>query len=213
MHVRLSRTPEPKQMRVSWTSGSDVSPLVQFGSSPTSLTHTRAATVVPPYTPQEVCGEPARTMGWWDPGFALTAELDLTGEAGVTVYYRVSSNGVQSAVHSFRIAGVGPERTVAAVLTADMGATTPDHIAQHWAEGDAFLTTANMASLAEHGFDGTAVDLAFNVGDLSYATGYLAKWETFMNAVSPVTSRVPYMVTQGNHEQVSSIVGDNTSVW
>ena len=30
---------------------------------------------------------------------------------------------------------------------------------------------------------------------------YLGKWESFMNAISPVSSKVPYMVQQGNHEQ------------
>ena len=33
------------------------------------------------------------------------------------------------------------------------------------------------------------------------AQGYLGKWETFMNAIGPVSSKVPYMVQQGNHEQ------------
>jgi hypothetical protein len=47
-----------------------------------------------------------------------------------------------------------------------------------------------MAALVEQGFEGNPVDLAFCVGDLSYATGYLGKWETFMNAVGPVSSRV-----------------------
>jgi hypothetical protein len=70
-----------------------------------------------------------------------------------------------------------------------------------WAEADAFQTTANMAALVKNGFAGKAVDLAFCVGDLSYATGFLGKWETFMNAIGPVSSRVPYMVGQGNHEQ------------
>jgi hypothetical protein len=53
---------------------------------------------------------------------------------------------------------------------------------------------AAMAALVEGGFQGNPVDLAFCVGDLSYATGYLGKWETFMNAIGPVSSKVPYMV-------------------
>lgn len=51
------------------------------------------------------------------------------------------------------------------------------------------------------GKDGPGAQLAFCVGDLSYATGYLGKWETFMSAIEPVSSRVPYMSGQGNHEQ------------
>ena len=44
---------------------------------------------------------------------------------------------------------------------------------QHWAENDAFATTNLMAQLVAQGFNGSPVSLALNVGDLSYATGYL----------------------------------------
>ena len=136
----------------------------------------------------------------------LSAVVDLARSSalvvpGDTLYYQVSSGGFHSAVKSFTAVGIGPHTSVTAVLTADMGATTPDFVEQHWAENDAFATTALMAQLVDRGFRGSTVSLALNVGDLSYATGYLGKWETFMNAISPVSERVPYMVGQGNHEQ------------
>lgn len=81
------------------------------------------------------------------------------------------------------------------VLTADVGATTRDRVSQHWAEMDAWQLVGNMMSLAP------TSDLAFVVGDLSYATGYLGKWETFMDAMEPLCSIIPFMVAQGNHEQ------------
>ena len=93
--------------------------------------------------------------------------------AGDRVYYTVSSGGARSAVKSFAVTGVGPSSSVTAVLTADMGATTPDFLEQHWAENDAFATTSLMAQLVAQGFNGSPVSLALNVGDLSYATGYL----------------------------------------
>jgi len=60
---------------------------------------------------------------------------------------------------------------------------------------DAWQSVGNMMSLAP------TSDLAFVVGDLSYATGYLGKWETFMDAMKPLCSIIPFMVAQGNHEQ------------
>ena len=59
-----------------------------------------------------------------------------------------------------------PAGTPQVVLTADVGATTPDKVSQHWAEGHAYQTVAGMAAWAE----ARAADLAFIVGDLSYAT-------------------------------------------
>jgi hypothetical protein len=122
---------------------------------------------------------------------------------GAVVHYSAVSAGLSTPTRSFRVPAVGAASTVRAVLTADMGATTPDRASQHWAEMDAYATTANMQSW---GVD-RGVDLAFNVGDLSYATGYLGKWETFMTAIEPVASAVPYVVAQGNHEQDWPLTG------
>merc|ERR1711869_183688 len=52
-------------------------------------------------------------------------------------------------------------------------------------------------------------------GDLSYAMGYSAEWESFHNEIEPLSSRVPWMVTMGNHERdwpgSGSTVGDTDS--
>ena len=207
MQLRLSRTKSSTEMRVSFTSSCAAASAVHWGTAgPTELDRSTASTVTT-YTAADMCGEPAKTMGWWEPHFMHTGVLDLHGLAPRSlVYYQATANcsaGAKSKVAKFRVPpGVGPHVALAAVLTADMGATTPDHVSQHWAEGDAYLTTGNMARLVADGFRGQSIDLAFCVGDLSYATGYLGKWETFMNAVEPVSSHVPYMTAQGNHEQV-----------
>jgi hypothetical protein len=175
MHVRLARTSLPTEMRVSWTSSCAESPQVQWGTSAAQLSRTASAHSRT-YTGADVCGEPATTMGWWEPHWQHSAVLDLTEVAGApspgrVFYYKVSGCGSGSVLSSFRAPVVGHTTTLTAVLTADMGATTPDRISQHWAEADAYETTANMANLVDHGFAGRAVDLAFCVGDLSYATG------------------------------------------
>jgi hypothetical protein len=175
MHLRLGRTAEPGQMRVSWTSSCSESPQVRLGTDPAALSHTISATSAT-FIPSDLCGEPAKTMGWWEPHWQHTAVIDLTlaGRAPTprqTFYYQAVGCGLASKIGTFHAPSVGPQTTLTAVLTADLGASTPDRISQHWAEYCAFNTTAGMAALVEHGFEGRPVDLAFNVGDISYATG------------------------------------------
>jgi hypothetical protein len=43
-------------------------------------------------------------------------------------------------------------------------------------------------------------DLILHVGDVSYANGNPDIWNSFMDGIEPVASRVPYMVAIGNHE-------------
>jgi acid phosphatase type 7 len=45
------------------------------------------------------------------------------------------------------------------------------------------------------------VNSVFHIGDISYATGFLAEWDFFMHLISPIASRVPYMTAIGNHER------------
>ena len=37
-------------------------------------------------------------------------------------------------------------------------------------------------------------------GDISYATGYMAVWDFFLNMIAPIAGRVLYLTTVGNHE-------------
>jgi hypothetical protein len=49
--------------------------------------------------------------------------------------------------------------------------------------------------------DAGLVDAVFSAGDLSYATGYLSKWDKYSTQVEPIASRVPFFTGKGNHEQ------------
>ena len=44
------------------------------------------------------------------------------------------------------------------------------------------------------------VDAVFHGGDISYSVGYLAKWDFFLNMITPFASRVMLFITIGNHE-------------
>jgi hypothetical protein len=106
MHGRLARTSSTDEMRVSWTSSlsaahAQTNPSVQWGTSATALPyHTPTVGAGGParvaYTNNSLCGAPASTFGFHDPGVIFTAVLDLklveaTVEeraAGQRIYYR-----------------------------------------------------------------------------------------------------------------------------
>jgi len=40
------------------------------------------------------------------------------------------------------------------------------------------------------------IDIVFNIGDLSYANGYLSQWDQFTAQIEPIASTVPYMTAR-----------------
>ena len=44
------------------------------------------------------------------------------------------------------------------------------------------------------------IDAIVHGGDISYAMGYAAVWEFYLNMISPYASAVPYLSLVGNHE-------------
>lgn len=59
--------------------------------------------------------------------------------------------------------------------------------------------TENSASTLQH-LAGQNVDSVMFVGDLSYADGLQPRWDTWGRLVSPYTSSLVWMYTEGNHE-------------
>lgn len=45
-------------------------------------------------------------------------------------------------------------------------------------------------------------------GDISYARGYGSQWESFLDQMAPVLSRLPYLTAIGNHERDWPGTGD-----
>lgn len=40
------------------------------------------------------------------------------------------------------------------------------------------------------------VDFALCIGDLSYASGYIGRWDAWMDQIEPVSRSIPFMVSQ-----------------
>jgi acid phosphatase type 7 len=64
-------------------------------------------------------------------------------------------------------------------------------------------TALRVASELDH------LDFVLHIGDISYARGYGYIWELFHNLIEPISSRLPYMVSMGNHEYDHMAGGQN----
>ena len=218
MHLRLARTASLDEMRISWTSSQlDGGHQVQWGlDGPLLLGNTTHATTHT-YNHTDLCGWPAshvpgwphvqRLAGFIPPGYFHEAVLPLPPwalgrAAGLTIHYRVGSpEHGWSAPRSFvaplppRAAPPPGRPALSVLILADMGTAHEDGASQHWDEPTALNTSAHVEQMIDD------LDLVFHSGDISYATGYAGKWDRFMAMIEPISSRVPYMTNQGNHER------------
>jgi len=183
-YPRLARRGSRDEMSLTWSSLDHRSTHAGLFLSSGSLTPAqRVWSTVTTYNASSLCGSPANSSGFADPGFHHTVVFRTLrpGE----YFYRVGSlqgSFLMSDSKSVRIA-----------LIADVGATEPDGMHYHWEEPMA-STTYNLTL-------GRKPDIVLHLGDLSYATGYAAKWDLFLDQMTSISARVPYMTALGNHEQ------------
>ena len=171
--VHLSLAGEDRSlMGVTWVTLAQNETTVQYGLSPDALSSTVTG------------GINTYTQAGW---IGSIHKAILTDLAPATRYhYRVGSpsRNSWSQVFSFKTFDPAQPSQTYAVL-ADMGyGEMSDN------------TIAQLTKLV----DSEKLDVVVHSGDISYADGYEAHWDTFFNKVQPIAARVPYMVTAGNHE-------------
>lgn len=66
-----------------------------------------------------------------------------------------------------------------------------------WCETGSEGTTDSIEKLINQGQN---FDLLLHIGDISYAVGMAHRWEQFFWQIQPIASKMPYMVSIGNHE-------------
>lgn len=76
-----------RQMLVQWTTKDSSNPVVKWGQQPGAYTHTARANSST-YTMQDMCGPPANSIGWVEPG-TFHAALLKGLEPGMQYYYVV----------------------------------------------------------------------------------------------------------------------------
>eukprot|EP00055_Hartaetosiga_balthica_P011519 m.52627 g.52627 ORF g.52627 m.52627 type:complete len:579 (+) comp7627_c1_seq1:64-1800(+) len=191
--IVLALTGNHDEMRVSWTADNNVGGALYYGIVGDVEKHTITADANT-YTTDDLCGDPARTQGWRDPGYLYSVVIKGL-KPGQQVWYQCINGDFNSEIHTFSVSQpANPKASVRILATADVGASEADKCHYHWEEPDASLTYGHLSKL-------TPADVLLHIGDVSYATGYSAKWDLFMQLAATVGQTTPIMTGLGNHEQ------------
>ncbi|XP_003387473.1 PREDICTED: probable inactive purple acid phosphatase 27 [Amphimedon queenslandica] len=197
LQPHLALTNDPTTLLLTWSTRDSHEPKVKFWQNMTTYIRIEAATSNK-YTSKDMCGPPATTVGYIDPGMLHTAKLSgLT--PGQEYNYQFGDDPEWSQVFSFRMPPApSPNASITFIAFGDMGQAQVDDTLQPLyvhAEPPAVNNTNLMAKEVNER------DLVLHIGDISYAIGYAGVWDEFFDLIQPISSRVPYMVCGGNHER------------
>lgn len=202
LYPRLALGKAWNEMAVTWTSGYNIDeavPFVEWGLKGGHQKRSPAGTST--FHQNSMCGSPASTVGWRDPGFIHTSFLkDLWPNARYK--YRMghllsSGSYVWSRSYSFRSSPFpGQDSLQRVIIFGDLGKAERDGSNEYsnYQPGSLNTTDQLIKDLPNY-------DIVFHIGDLTYSNGYLSQWDQFTSQVEPMASTVPYMVASGNHER------------
>ncbi|TVU47939.1 hypothetical protein EJB05_07557 [Eragrostis curvula] len=203
VYPRLAQGKSWNEMTVTWTSGygtSEATPFVKWGIQGQIQILSPAGTLT--FSRDTMCGPPARTVGWRDPGFIHTSFLkDLWPNFMYTyqIGHRLLHNGsiIWGHQYSFKAPPYPGENSLQrVVIFGDMGKAEADGSNEFNDFEPGSLNTTNQLIK-----DLKNIDMVFHIGDIAYANGYLSQWDQFTAQVEPIAATVPYMVGSGNHER------------
>ena len=205
--LHIGFTSKRDEMLVIWVSGGgghlSVPPTVEWGFSSGNLTHTVVGTSST-YHASDLCNAPANRSGplaFIDPG--AIHRVTISGLPSLTrIFYRAGGAGHRhwTKEHSFMSRRAAPSpstpstsstanASIKFLMYADQALPVPIF------EG-AWRMTKQVVADIEAGYDA----FLLHPGDLGYAEGSGYIWDVWGAFVEPITARVPYMVTVGNHE-------------
>ncbi|KAM0896833.1 hypothetical protein ACQ4PT_022965 [Festuca glaucescens] len=216
---RLAQGKTHDEMTVTWTSGYDISeayPFVEWGvvtSGSGNPMRTPAGTLTfnrgQHVRKQEMLkwfiffflGEPARTVGWRDPGFIHTAFMrDLWPNK--EYFYKIGHELLNGTVvwgksYTFKAPPTPGQNSLQRIIVfGDMGKAERDGSNEfsNYQPGSLNTTDTLIKDLDNY-------DMVFHIGDMPYANGYLSQWDQFTAQVAPISAKKPYMIASGNHER------------
>ncbi|KAK7263945.1 hypothetical protein RJT34_31544 [Clitoria ternatea] len=182
-------------MRLTWVSGDKEPQLIQYANGKT------VTSAVTTFSQADMCSSdlpsPAKDFGWHDPGYIHSAVM--TGlKPSSTFSYSYGSNLVGwSEQIQFSTPPAGGADELRFIAYGDMGKTPLDESEEHYIQPGALSVIKAIAN----DVNSNSVHSVFHIGDISYATGFLAEWDFFLNLINPVASRISYMTAIGNHER------------
>ncbi|KAJ7295496.1 hypothetical protein O6H91_Y184800 [Diphasiastrum complanatum] len=193
LYAHLSSTDSTgTSIRVTWLSGSSEIQAVQYAggkSVPSTVSTFRQTDMCIP--------APATNFGWHDPGYVHSAVISGLSPSS-TYTYKYGSNFVGwSGDKIFKTPPAAGAEALQIIIYGDMGKADADSSTEHYIQPGS-LGVINAISQE---LDAGKVDAVFHIGDISYATGFLAEWDFFLEMIQPVASRIPYLTAIGNHER------------
>ncbi|KAG6415530.1 hypothetical protein SASPL_122942 [Salvia splendens] len=183
-------------MRLTWVSGDRSPQQVQYGDAQTA--HSSVST----FSQDDMCTSwlesPAVDFGWHDPGFIHSAIM--TGLRPSSNYsYKYGSDSVGwSDEMKLRTPPASGSDELKFLAYGDMGKAPLDSSVEHYTQPG---SVSVIKAMEEEVSSGGRVDSIFHIGDISYATGFMAEWDFFLHLISPLASQLPYMTAIGNHER------------
>ncbi|TYZ63452.1 hypothetical protein PybrP1_007311 [[Pythium] brassicae (nom. inval.)] len=189
-HGHIALTERPDEMAVMFNSASARTPEVKFGLRSDALTQ-RATGGSTTYSARDMCHAPANVTGqtWFrDPGYMHKVILTQL-QPGARYFYQFGSDAAGwSAVYAFKARPARGATTANFIAYADMGVDA--------APSATSTAVRAFQDVTSGGFD----DFLLHIGDISYARGQGFVWDQFFHLIEPLATRVPYMVSIGNHE-------------
>ncbi|XP_014509357.1 probable inactive purple acid phosphatase 1 [Vigna radiata var. radiata] len=202
VYPRLAQGKTWNEMTVTWTSGygiSEAEPFVEWGPKGGNRVKSPAGTLT--FDRNTMCGAPARTVGWRDPGYTHTSFLKELWPNRQYIYklgHRLFNGTViWSEEYQFKASPFpGQNSLQRVVIFGDMGKAEADGSNEfnNYQPGSLNTTKQIIKDLKD-------IDIVFHIGDLCYASGYLSQWDQFTAQIEPIASTVPYMTASGNHER------------
>ncbi|KAK4569041.1 hypothetical protein RGQ29_004442 [Quercus rubra] len=202
LYPRLSQGKAWNEMAVTWTSGYniiDAVPFVEWGFKGESQTQSPAGTLT--FHRNAMCGPPARTIGWRDPGYIHTSFLKDLWPNSLYTYklgHRLFNGSyIWSKSYYFKSSPYpGQDSLQRVVIFGDMGKAERDGSNEYTNLQPGSLNTTDQLIK-----DLDNIDILFHIGDITYANGYISQWDQFTSQVEPIASTIPYMIASGNHER------------
>ncbi|CAF1112961.1 unnamed protein product [Adineta steineri] len=199
-HIHIAYGDRFDQMFVSYlTNSSQYIPQCQYGLSPSLLNFYQNGTTTT-YTASDMCEGKATLWGpqsFIDPGYMHTILLEDL-RSSTTYFYRVGNDKHGwSSIYSFQNRPSTNDETVYMIAFGDMGLSPVEPGAKSTID----RVTARIMS--------NNITCLLHIGDISYARGIGALWDSFMTQIQPIAARVPYMVGIGNHEYDHVLGGEN----
>ncbi|PIN02295.1 Purple acid phosphatase [Handroanthus impetiginosus] len=201
LYPRLAQGKTWNEMTVTWTSGYGIDeavPFVEWGPKGGEKMQSLAVTLT--FDRNSMCGAPARTVGWRDPGFIHTGFLKELWPNLVYIYklgHKLRNGSyIWSDIYQFKASPYpGQDSVQRVIIFGDMGKDEADGSNEYnnFQRGSLNTTKQLIDDLKNY-------DIVFHIGDICYANGYLSQWDQFTSQIEPIASRVPYMIASGNHE-------------